>query len=83
VDSVHGQWTTVGSHGPPSTGGGVYTRTYGSGGMLAKAGPPTATKYRNSPAGAKKGEGSTGILSQASPRLRRWCGGQVVVMKLQ
>jgi hypothetical protein len=81
VDSVHGWWTTTGSHDPPWIGGGADRRAPGSGGTLVRSGPPAAPEHGNLPAGAEKGEGSTGVPSRASPRLRLRCGGRATVMK--
>jgi hypothetical protein len=71
MDSVHGWWTTAGSHGPPWTGDGTDTRMPGRGGALTRAGPSTATENESSPAGVEKGEGSTRIPSPASLGLGR------------
>jgi hypothetical protein len=77
MDSVHGWWTTAGSHGLPWTSGGLDRRALGCGGALTKVGPPAALKHGSSPAVLKKGLRSTGVPSRASPRLGRWCGGRV------
>jgi hypothetical protein len=48
----------------------------GHGGALTRAWPPGAPLHQSSPAGAQKGERSTGSSARASPELgRRWVDG--------
>jgi hypothetical protein len=68
---VHGWWTTAGSHSPPWTIGGVDRRASGCGGTLVGVGPPATLGHGSSPAGAKNGGQTTGVLFQASPGLER------------
>jgi hypothetical protein len=58
--------------GPPWTDPGA---DRGHGGALTGAWPPTAPVRQSLPAGAQKGEGSTGSTTQASPGLGRCRGG--------
>jgi hypothetical protein len=44
MNSIHGWWTTIRAHGPPSI----------SGGALAGAWPPTALGHESSPVGVKR-----------------------------
>jgi hypothetical protein len=73
--------TTVGSHGPSWTGGGVDRKALGRGGMLIGAGPSATLGHRSSLAGSEKGERSMGVPSRASPGFRQWYGGRTIAWK--
>jgi hypothetical protein len=49
MDTVHGRWTTVGSHGPPWTSGGTDRRALGHGGALTGARPLATLGHGSSP----------------------------------
>jgi hypothetical protein len=53
----------------------------GHGGALTGARPPTALVRQSSPAGAQKGERSTGSSARASPELGRRCGGWAMLVQ--
>jgi hypothetical protein len=69
VDWVHGWWTTVGSHGPPWTDGGMDKRAPGCGNMLARVGPPATLGHGSSPVRVENGEWSMGVPFWPSPEL--------------
>jgi hypothetical protein len=81
MDRVHGRCTTVGTHGPLWTGGGADRRTLGCRSVLTGVWPPATPKHGSSPTMAQKRDESAGNPAQASPELRRQCGGLVMVMK--
>jgi hypothetical protein len=53
----------------------------GHGGALTGARPPAALVHQSSPAGAQKGERSTGSSTWASPELERRCGGRATAVQ--
>jgi hypothetical protein len=53
----------------------------GHGGVLTGAWPPAAPMRQSSPAGARKGERSTGSLAWASPELGRCCSDRATVVQ--
>jgi hypothetical protein len=78
VDRVHVSVDRPGVLGPPWTDVDV---DRGHGGALTGAWPLAAPVRQSSPAGAQNGEGSTGSSAQASPELRRCCGGRATVVQ--
>jgi hypothetical protein len=55
----------------------------GHGGTLIGASPPAAPVCQSSPAGAQKGERSTGSLARASPELGRRCSDRAMAVQIQ
>jgi hypothetical protein len=62
---------------------GANRRALRCGCALIGIGPPNTLGHRSSLARAEKREGSTGVLLQASPKLRWWCGDWAMAMKQQ
>jgi hypothetical protein len=81
VDRVHVSVDRPGVLGPPWTDGGVDRGGLGHGGALTGARPPAAPVLQSSPAGAQKGERSTGSSARASLELGRRCGGRATVVQ--
>ncbi len=81
VDRVHVSVDRPGVLGPPLTNGGTDRGGPGHGGALTGARPPAAPVCQSLPAGAQKGERSTGSSARASPELGRRCGGRALVVQ--
>jgi hypothetical protein len=81
MDSVHGPWTTSGSHGPPWTGGSADRRVTGHDGMLTDVWPSVTPEHASSLMRAQKREGSAGNPSRASAGLGRRCGNPATSVK--
>jgi hypothetical protein len=71
MDWVHISVDRPGVLGPPWTDGGADRGGPGHGSALTGARPPAAPVRQSSPAGAQKGERSTGSSARASPELGR------------
>jgi hypothetical protein len=81
VDRVHVSVDRPSMLGPPWTNGGADRGGPGHGGEFIGARPPAAPVRQSSPAGAQKGERSTGSSARASPELERRCGGRATVVQ--
>jgi hypothetical protein len=66
---------------PPWIDGGMDRGGSGHSGALTGAQPPAAPVRQSLPAGAQKGERSTGSSARASPELRRRCGSRATVVQ--
>jgi hypothetical protein len=69
---------------PGRSGGAPWTHSgvdRGHGGTLTGAWPPAAPVLQSSPAGAQKGERSTGSSARASPELERHCSDRVTAVQ--
>jgi hypothetical protein len=69
------------SHCPPWISSNVDIKEPRHGSALVGVGPPATPEHGSSVVGAENGGRSTGIPLRASPKLRRWCGGQAMAMK--
>jgi hypothetical protein len=81
MDRVHVSVDRPGVLGPPWTDGGADRGGPGHGGTLTGARPPAAPVRQISPAGAQKGERSTGSSARPSPELGRHCGDRATVVQ--